>query len=66
MYRRTEAEQKGREEERKHAREEGVEFMYLTVPTSFSGENGSGRRPPSASGCSSARRTSRDGAGRSR
>ena len=40
MYRRTEAEQKGREEERKHAREEGVEFMYLTVPTRFSGENG--------------------------
>jgi len=40
MYRRTEAEQKGREEERKHAREEGVEFMYLTVPTKFTGENG--------------------------
>jgi glutamate synthase (NADPH/NADH) small chain len=40
MYRRTEAEQKGREEERKHAREEGVEFMYLTVPTKFSGDNG--------------------------
>ena len=41
MYRRTEAEQKGREEERRHAREEGVEFMYLTVPTRFMGENGS-------------------------
>src|SRR5437867_2539041 len=40
MYRRTEAEQKGREEERKHAREEGVEFMYLTVPTKFGGEDG--------------------------
>ncbi|TMF09168.1 MAG: hypothetical protein E6I38_06350, partial [Chloroflexi bacterium] len=40
MYRRTEAEQKGREEERKHAREEGVEFMYLTIPTRFTGENG--------------------------
>jgi glutamate synthase (NADPH/NADH) small chain len=40
MYRRTEAEQKGREEERKHAREEGVEFMYLTLPTKFTGENG--------------------------
>jgi glutamate synthase (NADPH/NADH) small chain len=40
MYRRTEAEQKGRVEERKHAREEGVEFMYLTVPTQFAGENG--------------------------
>lgn len=40
MYRRTEAEQKGREEERKHALEEGVDFMYLTVPTKFSGEDG--------------------------
>jgi glutamate synthase (NADPH/NADH) small chain len=40
MYRRTEAEQKGREEERKHAREEGVQFMYLTVPARFTGENG--------------------------
>jgi glutamate synthase (NADPH) small chain len=38
MYRRTEAEQKGREEERKHAREEGTEFMYLTVPYRFIGE----------------------------
>jgi glutamate synthase (NADPH/NADH) small chain len=38
MYRRTEAEQKGREEERKHAREEGTEFMYLTVPYRFVGE----------------------------
>jgi glutamate synthase (NADPH/NADH) small chain len=40
MYRRTEAEQKGREEERKHATEEGTEFMYLTVPFRFAGENG--------------------------
>jgi glutamate synthase (NADPH/NADH) small chain len=40
MYRRTEAEQKGREEERKNAREEGVNFMYLTVPYRFDGENG--------------------------
>jgi glutamate synthase (NADPH/NADH) small chain len=40
MYRRTEAEQKGREEERKHAVEEGTEFMYLTIPYSFSGEDG--------------------------
>ncbi|MDO8617035.1 MAG: NAD(P)-dependent oxidoreductase [Dehalococcoidia bacterium] len=40
MYRRTEAEQKGREEERKNAREEGVEFMYLTVPVRFAAENG--------------------------
>jgi glutamate synthase (NADPH/NADH) small chain len=40
MYRRTEHEQKGREEERRHAREEGVRFEYLTVPTRFAGENG--------------------------
>ncbi len=40
MYRRTEHEQKGREEERRHAREEGVQFQYLTVPTRFLGENG--------------------------
>jgi glutamate synthase (NADPH/NADH) small chain len=38
MYRRTEAEQKGREEERKHAREEGVDFNYLTVPVRFTGD----------------------------
>jgi len=40
MYRRTEHEQKGREEERRHAREEGVQFQYLTIPTRFTGENG--------------------------
>ena len=40
MYRRTEAEQKGREEERKHAREEGTDFMYLTAPYRFGGEGG--------------------------
>ncbi|MBI1885420.1 MAG: NAD(P)-dependent oxidoreductase [Chloroflexi bacterium] len=40
IYRRTESEQKGREEERRHAREEGVEFMYLTIPLRFSGEHG--------------------------
>lgn len=40
MYRRTEAEQKGREEERKHAREEGTDFMYLTVPHRFNGSGG--------------------------
>jgi glutamate synthase (NADPH/NADH) small chain len=40
MYRRTEAEQKGREEERRHAVEEGTEFMYLTVPYRFVGEAG--------------------------
>jgi glutamate synthase (NADPH/NADH) small chain len=42
MYRRTEAEQKGREEERQNAREEGTEFMYLTVPHQFTGD-GNGR-----------------------
>ena len=40
MYRRTETEQKGREEERKHAREEGVNFMYLTLPLALSGQDG--------------------------
>ncbi len=40
MYRRTETEQKGREEERRHAREEGTNFMYLTVPYRFTGEDG--------------------------
>ncbi len=35
MYRRTEAEQRGREEERRHAAEEGAQFMYLTMPTRF-------------------------------
>jgi glutamate synthase (NADPH/NADH) small chain len=38
MYRRTEAEQKGREEERRHAVEEGTTFMYLTIPYSFLGD----------------------------
>src|SRR4029453_11593516 len=40
MYRRTEAEQKGREEERRHAVEEGTEFMYLTFPLRFTGQDG--------------------------
>jgi glutamate synthase (NADPH/NADH) small chain len=34
-YRRTEAEMGGREEERRHAAEEGVQFHYLTVPVRF-------------------------------
>ena len=34
-YRRTEAEQTGREEERTHAREEGVRFEYLASPLRF-------------------------------
>ncbi len=40
-YRRTEAEQTGREEERTHAREEGVRFEYLASPRRFeAGEDG--------------------------
>lgn len=35
VYRRTEKEQKGREEERAHAREEGVRFEYLAAPLRF-------------------------------
>ena len=40
VYRRTEAEMLGRQEERKHAREEGVKFEMLTLPTRIVGENG--------------------------
>lgn len=41
IYRRTEAEMLGRAEERKNAREEGVQFMMLTVPLRIIGdENG--------------------------
>lgn len=41
VYRRTEAEMLGRGEERKHAREEGVKFEMLTLPTRIIGdENG--------------------------
>ena len=41
VYRRTEAEQTGREEERAHAREEGVRFEYLASPVRFeSGADG--------------------------
>ncbi|HEY7295208.1 MAG TPA: FAD-dependent oxidoreductase, partial [Dehalococcoidia bacterium] len=40
VYRRTEAEMLGRAEERKHAREEGVRFDFLTIPLRFIGENG--------------------------
>lgn len=35
LYRRTEAEMRGREEERRYAREEGVQFRYLTAPVRF-------------------------------
>ncbi len=38
VYRRTEREMLGRAEERLHAREEGVEFGYLTTPTRFLGD----------------------------
>jgi glutamate synthase (NADPH/NADH) small chain len=40
VYRRTEAEMLGRGEERKNAREEGVEFAMLTLPTRAIGEEG--------------------------
>ena len=39
VYRRTEREMLGRAEERLHAREEGVEFAYLTTPTRFLGDD---------------------------
>ena len=40
LYRRTENEMVGREEERRHAREEGVHFEYLTTPVRLLGTNG--------------------------
>lgn len=40
VYRRTEEEMRGREEERRHAKEEGVEFLFLTIPLRFLGEDG--------------------------
>lgn len=40
VYRRTESEMRGREEERRHAREEGVHFQYLTVPLRFISQGG--------------------------
>jgi glutamate synthase (NADPH/NADH) small chain len=42
VYRRTEKEMVGREEERQHAREEGVRFEFLCAPVRFLGTN-SGR-----------------------
>jgi glutamate synthase (NADPH/NADH) small chain len=42
VYRRTEKEMTGREEERQHAREEGVRFEFLCAPVRFLG-TGSGR-----------------------
>ncbi len=38
-YRRTEAEMGGREEERRHADEEGVRFHYLAAPVRFIGDD---------------------------
>lgn len=38
VYRRTEAEMLGRTEERQHAREEGVDFQFLTIPLRFTGD----------------------------
>ncbi len=44
VYRRTENEMQGRREERVHAVEEGVQFLYLTIPLRFLGdENGNVR-----------------------
>jgi glutamate synthase (NADPH) small chain len=40
VYRRTEAEMLGREEERRHAKEEGVQFLWMTIPLRFVGEDG--------------------------
>ena len=40
LYRRTENEMAGREEERRHAREEGVRFEYLTTPVKLLAKNG--------------------------
>ncbi|MBI4484211.1 MAG: NAD(P)-dependent oxidoreductase [Acidobacteria bacterium] len=39
VYRRTEAEVVGREEERIHAKEEGVQFEFLTLPVRFVGDH---------------------------
>ena len=38
IYRRTEAEMLGRQEERQHARDEGVDFQFLTIPLRFLGD----------------------------
>jgi glutamate synthase (NADPH/NADH) small chain len=39
VYRRTEAEMLGREEERTHAKQEGVSFQFLTIPLRFIGDD---------------------------
>jgi glutamate synthase (NADPH) small chain len=38
VYRRTETEMLGRQEERQHARDEGVDFQFLTIPLRFTGD----------------------------
>ena len=38
VYRRTETEMLGRQEERQHARDEGVHFEFLTIPLRFVGD----------------------------
>lgn len=38
VYRRTEAEMPGRAEERSHAKQEGVEFLFLEAPSRFVGD----------------------------
>ncbi|MEK7692563.1 MAG: NADPH-dependent glutamate synthase [Chloroflexota bacterium] len=38
VYRRTETEMLGRQEERQHARDEGVDFEFLTIPLRFIGD----------------------------
>ncbi|MBI2913780.1 MAG: NADPH-dependent glutamate synthase [Chloroflexi bacterium] len=40
VYRRTEAEMLGREEERRHAKEEGVQFIFQAVPIRFVAADG--------------------------
>ncbi len=40
VYRRTEAEMPARQEEYEHAKEEGVEMLFLTLPVRFEGKNG--------------------------
>jgi glutamate synthase (NADPH/NADH) small chain len=39
VYRRTETEMLGREEERTHAKQEGVSFQFLTIPLRFIGDD---------------------------
>ena len=39
VYRRTESEMLGRTEEREHAKQEGVDFQFLTIPLRFIGDD---------------------------